>query len=127
MTETELRLIAALAIIGLSIVGVVLMLGSGTVSRMPDSAQLPRGTTQLAVLGIWQAGAVLDSLLVDALARRVDAAGEVHDGADLELGQLLGGSRQREMHRLELGGSGQIFAPLLPLPVFHGEKIPAGR
>src|SRR4029453_6769228 len=60
-------ILAGVAIIGLSIVGVVLMLGSGTVSRMPDSAQLPRGSTQLAVLGIWQAATIVLTVAASAM------------------------------------------------------------
>ena len=44
----RLAIFASVVIIGLSIVAVVLMLGSGVVSRMPQSTQLPRGTTELA-------------------------------------------------------------------------------
>jgi uncharacterized protein len=60
-------ILAGVAIIALSIVGVVLMLGSGTVSRMPDSAQLPHGTTQLAVLGIWQAATIVLTVAASAM------------------------------------------------------------
>jgi membrane protease YdiL (CAAX protease family) len=60
-------ILAGVAIIALSIVGVVLMLGSGVVSRMPDSAQLPRGTTQLAVLGIWQVATIVLTVAASAM------------------------------------------------------------
>jgi uncharacterized protein len=58
---------ASVVIIGLSIVGVVLMLGSGTVSRLPDSAQLPRGTAELATLGIWQFATVILTIVASAM------------------------------------------------------------
>jgi uncharacterized protein len=58
---------ASVVIIGLSIVGVVLMLGSGTVSRMPESTQLPRGTTELVTLGIWQAATVVLTIAASAM------------------------------------------------------------
>ena len=60
-------ILASVVIIGLSIVGVVLMLGSGTVSRMPESTQLPRGTTELATLGIWQAATVVLTIAASAI------------------------------------------------------------
>src|SRR5262245_23351851 len=63
----RLAILASVVIIGLSIVGVVMMLGSGTVSRMPQSTQLPRGTTELATLGIWQAATVVLTIAASAM------------------------------------------------------------
>ena len=60
-------LLATVLIVAASIVGVVLMLGSGTVARMPEAAQLPQGATQLATLGIWQITTVALTLAASAM------------------------------------------------------------
>jgi CAAX protease family protein len=44
-----------------------LMLGSGTVARMPEASQLPQGTTQLATLGIWQIATIALTLAASAM------------------------------------------------------------
>jgi uncharacterized protein len=59
--------LATFLIVGASIVGVVLMLGSGTVARMPEAGQLPQGTTQLATLGIWQVTTIALTLAASAM------------------------------------------------------------
>ena len=60
-------LLATFLIVGVSIVGVVLMLGSGTVGRMPEASQLPQGTTQLTTLGIWQITTIALTLAASAM------------------------------------------------------------
>jgi uncharacterized protein len=60
-------LLAGLAIIGVGILGAVLMLGSGTVSRMPDSGPWRQGTTELATLGIWQVTTIVLTIVASAM------------------------------------------------------------
>jgi hypothetical protein len=60
-------LLVGLAIVGVSIVGAVLTLGSGIVSRMPDPGPWRQGTTELATLGIWQTMTVVLTIAASAL------------------------------------------------------------